>query len=130
MPQPRAIVKDQGGIRPGLNSSGQTIAKHRIVRKDTDVVDGIVLNTAGTTLPFAVTMAAITDGYAGDCQVEGRAITEAGAELAIGAKVTGGTGGKAVVATAGQYYLGEVASYAAADGSLFELDIEPGTVPA
>jgi hypothetical protein len=130
VPQPRAIVPDQGGIRPGLNSSGQTIAKHRIVRKDTAVVDGIVLNTAGTTLPYAVTMAAIPDGYAGDCQEKGRAIVEAGVELNIGAKVTGGTGGKAVVATAGQYYLGEIASYASGDGVLAELDLKPGTVPA
>jgi len=130
VPQPRAIVKDQGGIRPGLNATGQTIAKHRIVRKSTAAVDAIAPNTAGTTLPEGVTMAAIQDGYAGDVQIEGVAITEAGAALAIGDKVTGGTGGKAVVATAGQYFLGEVASEAAADGSLFELRIAPGTVPA
>ena len=130
MPQPRAFVKDQGGIKPGLNSTGSTIAKHRIVRKTNTAVDAIAPNTAGTTLPYAVTMAAIPDGYAGDCQTEGVAITEAGAALAIGDKVTGGTGGKAVVATAGQFFLGEVASEAAADGSLFELRIAPGTVPA
>jgi hypothetical protein len=130
MPQPRAIVKDQGGIRPGLNSTGTTIAKHRIVKKATTAVDTITPAVDGTALPQGVTMAAILDGYAGDVQIEGRAIVEAGVAITIGQKITGGTGGKAAVATAAQYIIGEAASAASADGQLFEVDLNPGVVPA
>ena len=130
MSQPRAIVKDQGGIRPGLNATGTTIAKHRIVKKTTTAVDGITPHINGTALPYGVTMAAILDGYAGDVQIEGRAICEAGVAVTIGAKITGGTDGKAAIATAGQYIIGEAASDASADGQLFELDLNPGVLPA
>lgn len=130
MSQPRAIVKDQGGIRPGLNSTGTTIAKHRLVKKATTAVDAITPHVNGTALPFGVTMEAILDGYAGDVQIEGRAICEAGVPITIGAKITGGTGGKAAIATAGQFIMGEAASDASADGQLFELDLMPGVLPA
>jgi hypothetical protein len=130
MPQPRAIVKDQGGIRAGLNSTGTTIAKHRIVKKATTAVDTITPAVDGAALPYGVTMAAILDGYAGDVQIEGRAIVEAGVVVTIGQKITGGTGGKAAIATAGQFIIGEAASDASADGQLFEVDLNPGVVPA
>lgn len=130
MPQPRAIVKDQGGIRAGLNSTGVTIAKHRIVKKATVAVDTITPATDGTALPYGVTMAAILDGYAGDVQVEGRAIVEASGVITIGQKITGAAGGKAAVASAANYIIGEAASAAGADGELIEVDLQPGVLPA
>lgn len=130
MSQPRAIVKDQGGIRPGLNSTGVTIAKYRIVKKATVAVDTITPAVDATALPYGVTMAAILDGYAGDVQVEGRAIVEASGPITIGQKITGGTGGKAAVASAANYIIGEAASDASADGQLFEVDLKPGVLPA
>lgn len=130
MPQPRAIVKDQGGIRPGLNATGVTIAKYRIVKKSATAVDAITPHVDGAALPFGVTMQVILDGFAGDVQVEGRAIVEASAAITIGQKVTGAAGGKAAVATAGQYIMGEAASDASANGQLFELDLNPGAIPA
>ena len=126
MPQPRAFVKDQGGIKPGLNSTGSTIPKYRIVKKATTAVDSITPATDGSALPFGVTLAAINDGYAGDVQTEGVALCEASAALTIGQKVTGGSGGKAAVASAGDWILGEVASAAAADGDVFECNIVKG----
>jgi hypothetical protein len=130
MPQPRAIVPDQGGIRPGLNSTGSTIPKYRIVKKATTAVDTITPAVNGTALPDGVTMQEILDGYAGDVQHKGRALVEAGAPITIGQKVTGGTGGKGAVATAAQFFIGEAASAAAADGDIIEVDIVPGVLPA
>lgn len=129
MPQPRAIVPDNGGIRPGLNSTGVTIAKHRIVKKATTAVDAVTPAVDGTALPYGLTMQAILDGYAGDVQIKGRGICEASVPITIGQKVTGAAGGKAAVATAGQYIIGEAASDASADGSLFEVDLNPITLP-
>lgn len=130
MPQPRAIVKDQGGIRPGLNNTGSTIPKYRIVKKATTAVDGVVPATDGTALPYGVTMEAIPDGFAKDVQIEGRAIVEASAAITTGQKITGGSGGKAAVAAATNFIIGEAASDASADGQLFEVDLNPGVLPA
>lgn len=130
MPQPRAVVKDQGGIRPGLNATGQTIAKNRIVKKSTAAVDAVTPHINGTALPYGVTMEAIADGFAGDIQVEGVAVCEASGAIAIGDKITGAAGGKAAVASAGNYIAGEAASDASGDGVLFELRLLPGAIPA
>jgi hypothetical protein len=123
MPQPRAYVPDQGGIKPGLNSTGSTIAKYRIVKKATTAVDSITPAVDGAALPQGVTMAAILDGYAGDVQEAGIALCEAGAAITIGQKITGGTGGKAAVASAGDWIIGEANSAASADTDIFELKI-------
>jgi hypothetical protein len=135
MPQPRAIVPDQGGIRPGLNSTGTAIAKYRIVKKGvitTGVqagVDSVAPAVDGAALPYGVTMAAILDGFAGDVQIHGRAIVEASGVIALGAKVTGAAGGKAATAAAGNYIIGEAASPSTADGQLFEVDLNPIALP-
>lgn len=123
MPQPRAIVPDNGGVRAGLNATGSTIAKHRIVKKATSAVDAVTPATTGADVIYGVTMQAIINGYAGDVQVEGRAIVEAGAAITIGQNVTGGTGGKGAVAGAAANIIGVAASAAAADGDLIEVDI-------
>ena len=130
MPQPRAIVPDNGGVRPGLNSTGSDLAKYRIVKKSSVAVDAVAYATDGAALPYGVTMQPITNGFAGDVQKEGRAIVEASGPITIGQKVTGATGGKGAVATAAQFYLGEAASAAAADGELLEVDLGPGVLPA
>ena len=136
MPQPRAIVPDQGGIRPGLNSTGATIAKHRIVKKATVTtgvqagVDSVTPAVDGDDLPYGVTMAAILDGFAGDVQIHGRAIVEASGPITIGQKVTGAAGGKAAVAAAGDFIIGETASPALSDTDLFEVDLNPIALPA
>lgn len=124
MPQARAIVPDNGGVRPGLNATGSTIAKYRIVIKSTAAVDAVAPGTNGTARCFGVTMAAIDNGYAGDVQIAGRAIVEASAAIAIGAKVTAAAGGKGVTAGAAGNVLGIAASAAGADGELFEVDID------
>jgi hypothetical protein len=122
-------VPDNGGVRAGLNSTGSTIATHRLVKRST-AVDTIAPETDGTAASIGVTMAAITDGYAGDVQVEGRAIVEAGAAIAIGAKVMGGTGGKGATATAAKWFIGIANTEALVDGDLIEVDIQPGIMPA
>lgn len=130
MPQPRAIVPDNGGVRPGLNSTGSDLPKYRIVKKHNVAVDAVQLATDGAALPYGVTMQPITNGFAGDVQIKGRAIVEASGAITIGQKVTGATGGKAAVASAANFILGEAASAAGADGELFEVDLGQGVVPA
>lgn len=123
MPQPRAIVPDQGGVRACLNNTGVTIAKYRLVKKATTAVDGVTPAVDGAAPIYAATMAAIADGFAGDGQVAGRALVEAGGVITIGQNVTGGTGGKGAVASAGDYSIGPAASAAAADGDIIEVDL-------
>lgn len=130
MPQPRAFVKDSGGIKPGLNSTGTTIPKYRIVKKATTAVDSITPAVNGSALPYGVTMAAILDGFAGDVQTEGVALCEASGPITIGQSITGTTGGKGAVASAANFIIGEAASAAAADGDVFELNIVKGVLPA
>jgi hypothetical protein len=130
VPQPRAIVPDSGGVRPGLNVTGVTIAKSRIVKKATTAVDAITPATDGTAHCYGVTMEAIPDGIAGDVQVEGRAIVEASDVITAGQNVTGAAGGKAAVASAGDFVLGQAASASTADGELIEVDIIRTAIPA
>lgn len=130
MPQPRAIVPDSGGVRPGLNSTGSTIPKYRIVKKSTAAVDAVTPGVDAAAPLFAVTMEAIVDGKTGDCQIHGRAIVEASAAIAIGARVTAAAGGKGVTAGAAAFYIGLAASAASATGDLLEVDIQPGATPA
>jgi hypothetical protein len=129
MPQPRAIVPDQGGIRAGLNSTGTTIPVRRLVKRST-TVDSIALAADGLGPYVGVTMAAILTGYAGDVQIAGRALVEAGAAVAIGALVMGGTSGKGITATAAKYAIGTANTAAAADGDIIEVDLSRSTVPA
>jgi hypothetical protein len=130
VPQPRATVPDSGAIRPGLNSTGSTIPKYRLVKKATTAVDAITPAVDAATPIFGVTMEAVLDGKTGDTQVHGSAIVEASAAIAIGAKVTAAAGGKGVTAGAAAYYIGTAASAASANGDLFEVHIAPGTSPA
>jgi hypothetical protein len=130
VPQPRAIVKDQGGIRASLNSTGSTIPKYRLVKKSTAAVDAVTPGVDAAAPLYGVTMEAIIDGKTGDVQVEGRAIVEASAAIAIGARVTAAAGGKGVTAGAAAFYMGIAASAASANADLFEVDLAPGTTPA
>jgi hypothetical protein len=129
MPQPRAIVPDNGGVRAGYNGTGSTIAKYRIVKRATTAVDGVTPGTDGSDVLHGVTMQAISDGYAGDVQVAGRALVEAGVAITIGAKITAGAGGKAAIASSGNQIIGVANSTAAVDGDVIEVDITRGTAP-
>lgn len=123
-------MPDNGGVRPGLNSTGSTIPKYRIVKKATSAVDAITPGVDAVTPLYGVTMEAILDGKTGDTQIKGRAIVEASAAIAIGARVTAAAAGKGVTAGAAAFFIGLAASAASANGDLIEVDIEPGTTPA
>lgn len=128
MPQPRAIVPDSGAIRPGVNNTGSTIAKFRLVKKGTSGalqagVDSIVVAPDGAALIYGVTMAAILTGYAGDVQVQGRALVEAAGAINIGDNIIGTTGGKAAVSGGSVNIIGKAASPALVDGDVIEVDI-------
>jgi hypothetical protein len=129
MPQPRAIVPDAGGIRAGVNSTGTTIPKYRLVKKATNAavvqagVDSITPAVDGTVIIYGVTMAAILDGYGGDVQVQGRALVEAAGAINVGDKIIGTTGGKAAVSGSGVNIIGQAASAALVDTDIIEVDI-------
>lgn len=128
MPQPRAIVPDQGGISAGYNGTGTTIPARRLVKRST-LVDSIAPATDGLADYVGVTMAPILNGYAGDVQIERQALVEAGAAIPIGSKVMGSTGGKAVVATAAKYSIGTANSAALVDTDIIEVAIDRTVVP-
>jgi hypothetical protein len=129
MPQPRAIVPDQGGVSAGFNGTGTTIPARRLVKRST-TVDSITPAVDGAADYVGVTMAAILTGYAGDVQVARRPLVEAGAAIPIGSKVMGSAGGKAVVATAGNYSIGTANSAALVDTDIIEVDIDRTLVHA
>lgn len=129
MPQARAIVPDQGGVRAGYNDTGSEIVKHRIVSRGT-TADYIVVATDGSAPFEGVTMADIPDDYAGDVQHQGRAIVEASAAIVVGANVTATTAGKAVTAAADDHILGVANTAASADTDLIEVDIIKTQLPA
>ena len=123
MPQARAIVPDNGGVRAGLNATGVTIPNRRIVKHST-LVDSIALAVDGLDVYFGVTLAAILNGYAGDVQILGRAIVEAGAAIPIGSKVMANATGQAIVATSAKHALGVANTAALILGDLVEVDID------
>jgi Uncharacterized conserved protein (DUF2190) len=129
MPQARAIVPDSGGVRAGFNNTGSTIAKNRLVKKVATTVDGITPATGATDIIWGVTMQAIADQFSGDVQVQGRAIVEASAAIAVGDKVTGASGGKGATASSTNNIIGIANTAASADGDLFEVDITRGVAP-
>ena len=129
MSQPRAIVPDSGGVRVGLNSTGSTIAKYRIVKKATVTtgvqagVDTVTPAVDGTVICYGVTMAAILDGQTGDVQFAGRALVEASGAINIGQNVIGAAGGKAAVSGGAVNIIGVAASASLIDTDIIEVDI-------
>ena len=130
MPEPRRIVPESG-VRPGLNSSGSTIAKHRIVVQGA-AVDQIAQAAAATAPYYGVTMEAIANGVTGDVQVAGKATVEAGAALAKNVNVMSDASGRAILATATNNVLGRtVANAATAAGQIIEVELcdQPQVAP-
>ena len=123
MPQARQTVGPYA-VLPGLNTTGSTIPKNRIVIKTTGAVDGVGIASGGTVRLEGVAMQEILAGRAGDIQVKDTVTVEASAAIAIGAKVTSAAAGKAVTAGAAVNILGIARSAAAADGDLIEVEID------
>lgn len=110
MPEPRAIVPDKG-IRPGLNSTGSTIAKHVcVVLAAAGDPPTVALASAGAGIYGVVISssvranvtpdAGIMDGQIGDIQVEGRVPVLAAGAIPVGSRVMATATGAVIVATA------------------------------
>lgn len=121
MPEPRRIVPD-GGVRPGLNSSGSTIAANRIVVQST-AVDQVAQAAAATAPYYGVTMNAIPNGITGDIQVKGKATIEAGAAVAKNVNVMSDASGRAILATAGNCVIGRTVVASTALGQVLEVEL-------
>lgn len=122
MAEPRAIVPEKG-IRPGLNSTGSSIAKHvlvQVVAAGTDDPTEIELPTAGGPVFGAVVASqvrvnvspdvGIPDGEIGDIQVEGRVPVLAAGAIPIGSLVMATATGAVIVATATNTPIGKALS--------------------
>jgi hypothetical protein len=128
MSQPREAPHP---IDPCRNRSGTDLAKHRFVKIDADQgVDAYEAATDGTAAIMGVTLEAITNGYNGDIAKGGHVILEAGGAITVGAKLTGGTGGKAVATTTAGHHVGAIAKTAttSGDGDLIEAEFCGGAV--
>lgn len=129
MPEPRRIVPD-GGVRPGLNLSGSTIAANRIVVQST-LVDQIAQAAAATAPYYGVTMNAIANGVTGDIQKAGKATIEAGAAVAKNVNVMSDAVGRAILATSTNNVIGRTVIAAAALGQVLEVELcdQPTVAP-
>lgn len=123
MPEARQIVPD-GGVRAGLNTSGSTIPKHRIVRDHT-LTDSIRICTDANQFPKGVSMQAIVADVTGDVQVAGKAVIEAGAAVAKDALVGSDSVGRAIAITdPGDFVVGRaVTATTTGVGDLIEVEM-------
>ena len=129
MPEPRRIVPD-GGVRPGLNLSGSTIAANRIVVQST-ATDQVAQAAAATAPYYGVTMNAIPNGITGDIQTKGKATIEAGAAVAKNVNVMSDASGRAILATSTNNVMGRTVVAATAAGQILEVELcdQPTVAP-
>ena len=129
MPEPRRIVPD-GGVRPGLNLSGSTIAANRIVVQGA-ATDQIAQAAAATAPYYGVTMNAIVNGITGDVQVKGKATIEAGAAVAKNVNVMSDASGRAILATSTNNVIGRTVVASTALGQILEVELasQPTVAP-
>ncbi len=129
MPEPRRIVPD-GGVRPGLNLSGSTIAANRIVVQST-LVDQVAQAAAATAPYYGVTMNAIVNGVTGDIQTKGKATIEAGAAVAKNVNVMSDAVGRAILATSTNTVIGRTVIASTALGQVLEVELcdQPQVAP-
>lgn len=129
MPEPRRIVPD-GGVRPGLNLSGSSIAQHRIVVMGA-AVDQVAQSAAATAPYYGVTMEAIANNVTGDVQVKGKATIEAGAAVAKNVNVMSDAVGRAILATSTNNVIGRTVVASTALGQILEVELcdQPTVAP-
>lgn len=123
MPTARQIVPD-GGVRAGLNTSGSTIPKHRIVRDHT-LTDSVRICTDANQNPKGVSMQEILADVTGDIQVAGKCVLEAGAAVTKGDLVGSDTVGRAIAITdPGDFVVGKaVTATTTGVGDLIEVEM-------
>lgn len=129
MPEPRRIVPD-GGVRPGLNLSGGTIAANRIVVQAA-ATDQVAQAAAATAPYYGVTMNAIANNTTGDIQVKGKATIEAGAAVAKNVNVMSDAQGRAILATSTNNVIGRTVVASTALGQVLEVELcdQPTVAP-
>jgi len=121
MPTPRRVV-DAESIRAGVNRTGSTIPKERLVQ-DTAAIQGVTPCTGVGDVPAGVTMEEILDDQTGDIQVFRKAVVEAGAAIVIGVEITSDAVGRAVTAVATNQVAGKAVTAAAALGDRIEVEL-------
>lgn len=119
-------------LAKGKNASA-AITKKRFVKLDTSASDGETVKQCDTlgesafgVALFSVSANEILKGKGCSVMVEGRAIVEAAAALAVGAKVTTDATGKAAAAASGNQVVGIVDEPAAGSGNECSVLLTPG----
>lgn len=112
----------------GLNSTGSTIAKGTIVARGAG--ETITVATTDTAVILGVAGEDIENGCYGRVVIRGTALVKFSAAQTVGARLTAGTGGKAVAATTGDSVLG-IAREVGATDTLAEVELAgPGGTAA
>jgi hypothetical protein len=122
--QPRVI---EPKFRSGLNSTGSTITKGRVLKLAATPTAPfqIELATAATDLIIGVAAADIPTATYGDVQISGVAVVRCGGTVTAPAEVTAGAGGEAVAASAGDVLLG-IAVMDGVDDGFTEVELTLG----
>lgn len=108
-------------VNKGKNASG-AITKKRFVKLDTAAADGETVKMCDAqgedafgVAVFSVSTLEIAKGKGATVSIEGIAIVEASAALAVGTAVTTGATGKAEAALSGDYVIGTIVEPSTAD---------------
>jgi hypothetical protein len=112
-------------FRSGTNKSGSTIVKNRFVAPGATAGE-VVLPAAVTTIGEGVTTEDIPDQGTGSLQVEGIALVECSAAIALNAFVQSGTDGRAATAAAASAIRGRAKSITNNPGELVEVELWKG----
>lgn len=106
------------------NTTGGTLLKGTCVQIKAATDDEMEQATAANAAVYGVLVDDVANGAYGQVAVRGRCIAKASAALAVGARVTAGTGGKLAAAAANNSCVGIVRSKGAdADNDFFELEL-------
>jgi len=105
-------------------NAGSAITRRRFVKLDPNATDGetvVQCNVAGEmaygVAMFSVSLAEITRGKVASVILDGRAIVEASAALAVGTPVSTTNDGRAKAAASGEYILGTIDEPASGAGN-------------
>ena len=112
-------------MRSGKNVSGSTLTKRRFVSPGAGAGE-VLLPAAVTTLGAGVTREDIPDQGTGSVQVDGVALVECSAAIAVGALIQSGTDGRAATGVTGSMIRGVSRSATSNAGEFVEVELFKG----
>ena len=120
-----AEITNPSYFRNGTNASGGTVVKRRFVAPGTNAGE-FILPAAVTTVGEGVTTEDTLNGETRSLQVEGKALVECSAAIAVHALVQSGTDGRAATAATNSAIRGRAMSATSAAGEFVEVELWKG----